>query len=475
VAATLFISYAHRDEAYRRELCDALQPLAERGLLDVWHDRRMVAGDDIFPNIAAALERARIVVLLVSEAFLGSEECAREMWRALENRRKRGTVVVPVILRRCDWRGAPFGKLNALPVDGAPLDLAEDRVAALAATAAGIGVVAEDLARADAARQRRRRWLLAAVAVALLPFALRQALPLWSSSEAVAVPTELTLPRGVFVLAEIRVSAPDGKAWNPQARGVWRLPVPLLCFRQSLQADEVCRPGSFGAAQGPATGQPNTSHVAATYAAMTGWNRRFSVRLENQRAADNVTLGWGECRFGQPCRIVADGGGEVTVAELLVLPAPDTAAAVSWAYLQRCVDPGSLLAQQWRILSDLAGLDVDLKHLSYQGLAQRYAAVAEFELDSDLLDALLDGRLVRSIPASARPEPFRAELWRVAIAAARIDAAASPPPRIEPALSPLRVRLRQRLLAGGFGESVADGCGGTPDVAAAAPQPSPAS
>ncbi|HWU53770.1 MAG TPA: toll/interleukin-1 receptor domain-containing protein, partial [Tahibacter sp.] len=126
MATTLFISYAHRDESYQQEVIGALQPLVERGLLDVWHDRRMVAGDDIFPNIAAALERARIVVLLVSEAFLGSEECAREMWCALEKRRKRRTVVVPVILRRCDWRGAPFGKLNALPVDGRPLDLAED-------------------------------------------------------------------------------------------------------------------------------------------------------------------------------------------------------------------------------------------------------------------------------------------------------------------------------------------------------------
>ncbi|MBN8738452.1 MAG: hypothetical protein BGP24_11070 [Lysobacterales bacterium 69-70] len=473
MAATLFISYAHRDEAYRRELCDALQPLAECGLLDVWHDRRMVAGDDIFPNIAAALERARIVVLLVSEAFLGSEECAREMWRALDNRRRRGTVVVPVILRSCGWRGAPFGKLNALPLDGAPLDLAEDRTAVLAATAAGIGAVADDLVRAEATRQRRRRWLLAAVAVALLPFALRHGLPLPSGSGAVAVPTELTWPRGVFVLAEIRASAPDGKAWNPQALGVWRLPVPLLCFRQSAQAEEVCMAGSFGAAQGPATGQPNTSHVAATYAAMVGWNRRFSVRLESQRAADNATMGRGDCRFGQPCRIVADGAGDVTVAEVLVLPALDTVAVASQTYLQRCVEPGSLLAQQWRIVSSLAGLDADPRRLSYLGLAQRYAAVSEFELDSGQLDALLNGRFAGAAAAVERV-PFRAELWQAAIAPAQIDAP-PPLPGAAAALLQLRLHLRQRLLAGGFGEPAADDCDSTPDAAAAAPQSSPAS
>nr|WP_306673582.1 toll/interleukin-1 receptor domain-containing protein [Tahibacter caeni] len=467
----MFISYAHKDEAYRQELTDALEPLAGSGLLDVWHDRRMIAGDDIFPNIAAALERARIVVLLVSEAFLGSEECAREMWRALDNRRKRGTVVVPVILRRCDWRGAPFGKLNALPVDGVPLDLAEDRAAVLAAIAAGLVAVAEDLARSDAVRRRRRRRLLAAAASALLPLVLRFGLPWRTSSGADPVPTDLTMPGGVFVLAEIRATAPDGKAWNPQAEGVWRLPVPLLCFRQTGDASEVCQPSPYGEMQGRQLGRTNASHVAESYAAMTGWNRTFLVRLKNQLGAGKPVLGQGECRFGEPCRIQAVGDASVTIAEVLVLPALDATDAAQRRYLERCVGDGSLLVQQWRVLSTLAGTGADRERLSYGALALRYAALDGFELSANVLDALLEGRPAAFASAGVRDAPFRAQLW---LAAVMRDDGVAPSSSAYVDVALLLPRLRDSLQVRGSGAASSGTCdhAGEPPVA---PQPSSAS
>ena len=464
MATTLFISYAHRDESYQQEVIGALQPLVERGLLDVWHDRRMVAGDDIFPNIAAALERARIVVLLVSEAFLGSEECAREMWRALEKRRKRRTVVVPVILRRCDWRGAPFGKLNALPVDGRPLDLAEDRPAALAAVAEGVGALAEKIVDADAARSRHRRRLLLAAAAVLLPVALWQGLPFWPRADAGTPRTELTLPRGVFVLAEIRATAPDGNVWNPQADGLWRLPVPLLCFRQAGQTAEVCPPAAFATAQGGAAGRPdNASHVARTYATMTGWNRRFSVRLKNQRTADRPLLGQGECRFGLPCRIHAADLASVTIAELLVLPALDTTDPALLPYLRRCVASDSLLAQQWWDIARLADTSADLGHLSYRGLAQRYSAVAGFELGTELLDALLKGEPEAFSRDRVRQAPFRATLWRTAMSAAQMWKLLDPAPSSDKVILQLLPRLKQRLQNAGLAAGAADGCVAPPE------------
>ena len=49
--ATLFFSYSHRDEALRDELETHLVMLKRQGLLDVWHDRRIVAGDELDPAI----------------------------------------------------------------------------------------------------------------------------------------------------------------------------------------------------------------------------------------------------------------------------------------------------------------------------------------------------------------------------------------------------------------------------------------
>jgi hypothetical protein len=120
--ATLFFSYAHADEAYRDRLEMSLAMLRREGLIDAWHDRRIVAGAHIDRVISEHLERSDIVLLLVSPDFLASEYCYDvEMTRALERQRAGDCIVIPVIVRPCDWHGAPFGRLNALPTDGKPI------------------------------------------------------------------------------------------------------------------------------------------------------------------------------------------------------------------------------------------------------------------------------------------------------------------------------------------------------------------
>ena len=42
------------------------------------------------------------------------------MMRAMERHERGEARVIPVILRPCDWHGAPFGKLMAVPPDRHP-------------------------------------------------------------------------------------------------------------------------------------------------------------------------------------------------------------------------------------------------------------------------------------------------------------------------------------------------------------------
>jgi hypothetical protein len=42
------------------------------------------------------------------------------MKKALERHDNGEAIVVPIILRPCDWQSAPFGRLVALPKDGKP-------------------------------------------------------------------------------------------------------------------------------------------------------------------------------------------------------------------------------------------------------------------------------------------------------------------------------------------------------------------
>ncbi|KRB79508.1 toll/interleukin-1 receptor domain-containing protein [Noviherbaspirillum sp. Root189] len=117
--AIVFFSYSHIDEALRDKLEEHLALMKHQGLIEAWHDRRILAGSNIDDSINENLERADVILLLVSSSFIASTYCySREMKRALE-RHKEGTArVVPVILRPCDWHSAPFGSLLAAPKDG---------------------------------------------------------------------------------------------------------------------------------------------------------------------------------------------------------------------------------------------------------------------------------------------------------------------------------------------------------------------
>ncbi len=125
---TVFFSYAHHDEALRDELEKHLAMLKRQGVIDTWHDRQIDAGQDVHAEISEYLEKADIILLLVSADFLASDYCCDiEMRRALERHQRGEARVIPVILRPCEWQIAPFGRLVATPTDGKPITKFSDR------------------------------------------------------------------------------------------------------------------------------------------------------------------------------------------------------------------------------------------------------------------------------------------------------------------------------------------------------------
>ena len=115
----IFFSYSHKDEALCDQLEVQLAQLKNQGIVESWHDRRIMAGSPIDKTIGEQLEESDIILLLVSSDFLASEYCyGEEMDRALERHKAGEARVIPVILRPCDWRYAPFGNLLATPKDG---------------------------------------------------------------------------------------------------------------------------------------------------------------------------------------------------------------------------------------------------------------------------------------------------------------------------------------------------------------------
>lgn len=118
----VFFSYSHKDEGLRNEMEKHLSVLRRQGVIDIWTDHRIGPGEEIGNEIDRHLESADIILLLVSSDFLNSNYCIDiEMKRAMERHEHGEARVVPVILRPCDWQGAPFGKLKAIPTDGKPV------------------------------------------------------------------------------------------------------------------------------------------------------------------------------------------------------------------------------------------------------------------------------------------------------------------------------------------------------------------
>ena len=150
MAPTVFFSYSHRDQEYRDKLEEHLAGLKRQGLIESWSDRKILPGDAFGDVISAELERASIVLLLISSAFLNSDYCfSIEMARALERHDAKSARVIPIILRPCDWMPMPFGKLTALPKDGKAVSIWPNTDEALLDAALGIRRAVEAIAPAD--------------------------------------------------------------------------------------------------------------------------------------------------------------------------------------------------------------------------------------------------------------------------------------------------------------------------------------
>lgn len=125
---TLFFSYSHADEDLRDQLEKQLAMLKRQGVIETWHDRRIGAGQELGQVIDDHINSDDIILLLVSPDFIASDYCYDiEMKRAMERHEAGEAIVIPVILRACDWHHAPFGKLLGTPKDGKPVTQWPDR------------------------------------------------------------------------------------------------------------------------------------------------------------------------------------------------------------------------------------------------------------------------------------------------------------------------------------------------------------
>ena len=130
-ALSVFFSYCHKDEDLQKDLDTHLFILKRQDIINTWHDRRITSGKELDNEISENLKNADIILLLISADFLASRYCYEiELKRAMIQHDEGKSRVIPIILRACSWKNAPFAKLKALPNDGKAVTLWSDRDAA---------------------------------------------------------------------------------------------------------------------------------------------------------------------------------------------------------------------------------------------------------------------------------------------------------------------------------------------------------
>ncbi len=142
----VFCAYSHNDETLRDELEKHLSITKRSGLISLWHDRKISGGTEWEGKVDDHLNSADMILLLVSSDFIASDYCyEKEMTRAIARHDKREARVIPVILRPCDWAGAPFAKCQGFPKDMKPVTSWPDRDQVLRDVAVGIRNVVLDI------------------------------------------------------------------------------------------------------------------------------------------------------------------------------------------------------------------------------------------------------------------------------------------------------------------------------------------
>ncbi len=114
----VFISYSHEDEWLKDELLQHLSSLKRGGTIDLWHDRKISAGSVLDQEIQSKVQESQIFLFLISPAFLASDYCVEKEYLLAKRRHENGeAVVIPIIVRDCDWDLHGLRDFSALPVD----------------------------------------------------------------------------------------------------------------------------------------------------------------------------------------------------------------------------------------------------------------------------------------------------------------------------------------------------------------------
>jgi len=160
----VFISYSHRDGDWLSRLLTSLKVYAS---LDVWADKYIEAGGQWRRDIATALSRSSVGVLLVSDHFLASDFIRNEELPQLLNAADAGDMTLfAIAVSASGYKATPLSQLQFAHSPDEPLDgmRVPKRNAAFAHLAEQIATAAQKVAASPRPPVRSERAAVAPLA-----------------------------------------------------------------------------------------------------------------------------------------------------------------------------------------------------------------------------------------------------------------------------------------------------------------------
>ncbi len=120
----LFYSYADEDKTLLSKLEKHLSSLKQLGEIQDWNKRNVSAGKDWEHEVNGYMNKSSIILLLISHHYIASDYYySREMTYAIQRSKEKKAIIIPIILRPCDWdlEEFPFRKYEVLPSNEKPV------------------------------------------------------------------------------------------------------------------------------------------------------------------------------------------------------------------------------------------------------------------------------------------------------------------------------------------------------------------
>lgn len=169
----------------------------------------------------------------------------------------------------------------------------------------------------------------------------------------------LQVADGTRVIFTVQATRPDGRPWDKESNSAPKvaLPDPTVCIE--LGQSEICMPKPWYAPvpHGRTTWFVNTLADSFELPGSVGWSEHFRVtvldselpfegRLAAARGGGREVMGRGICEFGAPCTLTDPQSGS-EIGELIVLPRGNAVGTWKQTYLDRCIEPNSMLTYEW--------------------------------------------------------------------------------------------------------------------------------